>query len=396
MYPLEKLDQLVNTTTNPNACIKGEIPLKEFITALNLAAEEAENIRRYLISSIFAAKEKEGLEIFIHTCQAVCVNLINNINAAINEVPAIECNRHTSNTLKCTYSSILFHLENLLGFIERNCFDYFNSRQKLPLTLAVLAAKNFDEKLKIVSAKLLSSSHDHELINQMTAPIVNFINLSSTYIPDYHLYNYTQLYFSELETILMDNDICFCSSVVNFIIFMNVNSGDMLRFLVKKMEAAILQEDDMLEQIEEWAMRQKEIALVQEKPGAQLITGSPSLKQLLQDAIASEITLLEKKTERQKNAPLPKLPGDDTMLKTQLTVAQLAVLIRLMVDTGIIKCNNQLLFLKMVARSFQTPKKAAISADSLRTKFYTAEANAIDAIKDYLITMMNQLRQYKQ
>lgn len=80
---------------------------------------------------------------------------------------------------------------------------------------------------------------------------------------------------------------------------------------------------------------------------------------------------------------------------TNLTVAQLACFLRLMVDTGILSDPGNITRLsESVAGTVCTRKNTPVSAESLRIKFYTHDAATINMVREYLQNMMHFLRNY--
>jgi len=53
-----------------------------------------------------------------------------------------------------------------------------------------------------------------------------------------------------------------------------------------------------------------------------------------------------------------------------------------------------IVLIKRIAATFQTPKASVISADSLRTKYYSPEKAAMEIVKEYLFKMMRLMKEY--
>jgi len=81
-------------------------------------------------------------------------------------------------------------------------------------------------------------------------------------------------------------------------------------------------------------------------------------------------------------------------LGTTLSVPQLALFIRLLVDTKIIDQHSQALLLKNIASVIHTARVSDISPESLRINYYTPNNAAKNIIKEYLINMVNRLKNY--
>lgn len=50
--------------------------------------------------------------------------------------------------------------------------------------------------------------------------------------------------------------------------------------------------------------------------------------------------------------------------------------------------------LKKITGLVKTEKAISISEESLRNKFYTPQLGAVNVMKDYLLKMLNRLREY--
>lgn len=84
------------------------------------------------------------------------------------------------------------------------------------------------------------------------------------------------------------------------------------------------------------------------------------------------------------------------VLTTALSVPQIAVFLRLMIDTGILTgISNISQFTAAVARSVSTRRMSPVSAESLRSKYYAPDPHAIDMIRQYLMQMIRLLREYR-
>lgn len=81
-------------------------------------------------------------------------------------------------------------------------------------------------------------------------------------------------------------------------------------------------------------------------------------------------------------------------VNTALSVPQLALFVRLLIDTKIISNTSPSALLKHIAGSVHTAKTAAISPESLRVNYYTPGNAARNIVKEYLVNMVNHLKTY--
>ena len=106
------------------------------------------------------------------------------------------------------------------------------------------------------------------------------------------------------------------------------------------------------------------------------------------------ISKLEEEIKEHPAGAAATAPNVQLPISTGISVSQLAVMLRLMIDTGMIQYNNQSELIKKIAGTFQTPKASVISADSLRTKYYSPEKAALEIVKEYLFKMVGLMKGY--
>ena len=115
----------------------------------------------------------------------------------------------------------------------------------------------------------------------------------------------------------------------------------------------------------------------------------PSLKEQINGWIDEEVKFLE-------NVQLPEKVGDklnenEDKIHTSLSVAKLAVLLRLLVIDKIIINRTVAPMLRVAAKIFTTLQKDDISFGSLETKYHAPDKATINAVKDLLFKWINIL-----
>lgn len=91
------------------------------------------------------------------------------------------------------------------------------------------------------------------------------------------------------------------------------------------------------------------------------------------------------------------LHADDAVqdkLITGLSVGQFALLIRLLVDTGVLKTRNTNQLIRLFSRLVKTTRTVEISAESLRQKYYHIDAATVKILRSHLAEMMSRLKEY--
>jgi hypothetical protein len=389
MYPLHRLDQLVSMAIDPLDNITGKQHLQHLFSGLAEAAAEAENIRTYLLNEAFACKEKKELEVYIQTYQAICVSMANKVFYAIILVQRLPYNQLTRDKLKKSYSTIQSRIEELLSFIENHFSQYFDVQQKVPANYARLSREKFIRGLRSIKNKLCSMSKDRELITLALTPPLSALLINQTTIT-YAQLIYCRQYIKALQKVSESRSTGSVDLlIIDTMISMNVCNISFITYYIKWVKNSVPKPKNKQEKIYRFVSAQNHLKqLAANRSG----DASPIVK-ALHAALNEEIGAL------QETAEIVQRPGSKPeplrhFLRTHLSVAQLALLLRLLVDTNIIKCHNQSLFLKVIATAFRTSRVDIISPESLRTKYYTSEPAAKSAIRSHLLTMINHLHKY--
>jgi len=115
-----------------------------------------------------------------------------------------------------------------------------------------------------------------------------------------------------------------------------------------------------------------------------------SVKQALLTVLKRKLFYLVKMPPAQQ----PPAPGSPAKLNIGLSVPQLALLTRLMLDTKIISETNQSALLKKITAVVSTSRAAALSFESLRVNYYTPDTPAKAIVKEYLLQMVRLINTY--
>lgn len=389
MYPLHRLDQLVSKAVDPADNITCKQHLQHLFSLLAKAAAEAENIRSYLLNKAFACKQKNELEVYIQTYQAICVSMANKVFYAVVMVQRLPYNQFTINELKKSYNTIQSRISELLSFIENHFSQYFDVQQKVPANYARMSREKFIRELRTIKTKLCVMSKDRELITLALTPPLSTLLTNQTAITYAQLIYCRQYILALRHAAESTSGTAIDSLLLNAMISMNVSSIPFITYYMKWLKNSMPETKSRNEKIELLVGARNQLNQLAANP-----TGHPiPVIQTLHTAISGEIAALR---DNPGIAHTNQVARDtpSRFLRTHLSVAQLALFLRLLVDTNIIRCHNQSLFLKIIAGSFRTVNVDIISPESLRTKYYTAEQSVKNAVKSHLLTMINHIHKY--
>ena len=119
----------------------------------------------------------------------------------------------------------------------------------------------------------------------------------------------------------------------------------------------------------------------------------PEISERLCYWIQEEIHYLEKEQGRVPVAPV-EAPADAGKLKLGLSVHELSLAIRLLMDAKIIVNENFAEVVRMVVQNVSSSKTQQLSPESLRVKSYIFETAVVNKMKDKIISLMNLTRKY--
>ena len=126
------------------------------------------------------------------------------------------------------------------------------------------------------------------------------------------------------------------------------------------------------------------------KPQFSLNPNLPDLKEICIHWLQEEIYFIEKKA--QPTFILPQLPAKEiTPIETSLSVPQLAFIIKILIEKGIIKNQSCRNLTQMTALYFKTKNTEIISPESLRLKAYAPDRAAVSKVKDTLLELLNYI-----
>lgn len=229
-------------------------------------------------------------------------------------------------------------------------------------------------KLEYWSIKLGNTS----LINSLEECLVDK-SISADDSITYRKMNYLKYLIKEIEsatTILTEN------YVREVFIYNNFNSVCFVNYEIELIKTEINKLQNHTEIISFLQTEQSRMMQLKIKPGIYFDANFPSIKKQLTDFITEEIKQAELKNNRVADKGL--LIDPESKIQTSLSVAKLAVLIRLLVVDKIIINKSVAPMLRTITKLFTTLQKDEISFGSMETKYHAPDKNTINMMKGML------------
>ncbi|WP_167516861.1 hypothetical protein, partial [Hydrotalea flava] len=180
-------------------------------------------------------------------------------------------------------------------------------------------------------------------------------------------------------------------SLLQYLLFLNCNDPliieNALLFWEKKANAT----NSIPEAIEQWMDAEQEILIWQQEQKPGLYTHKQSCGEVLLVLVKKSIQKLELWMQLQASAKEEK---NCKKLHTCLNLSELAIVLRLLQETGVIRHTVMMEFLRCWAAWVEMEPGKPIAVDSLKTRYYSPEPAALRKIKDLFMEMRHKLAQW--
>ena len=393
LYPLFPLHQLIDELTQPAQATAGEA--QHHLPVIQKAATEALAFPLSFMQQAAGAKNSKALQVLVHTCQAGCTSLLDRVSTYVN---ALHNATGTNSAMILSAAKTLEeHLLNGLLYLQQHFPAYFNKEQLLPQVYRQQVQMKLELELQSITALWQNSSPCPELQTIALAPVQNFISAQSASPCSFQQLDYFRSLLSALAATGSAHTAGSANqNIIDTLVRLNFNDAALLQYIMQYLYRQINNTGMHHDQANQWALYEKHFGQVY-IGGSALLPGSPSAQASLVSMIQQEIKYLhqQQNTLAAIYGSQPGVPATPkSTILTNLSVSQLAVLIRLLTDCKIIEHSNQAELLRMVAGAFKTTRATHISADSLSSKFYSPDTAAINIIKEHLNQMLTCLRKY--
>lgn len=202
--------------------------------------------------------------------------------------------------------------------------------------------------------------------------------------PSYQMADYWTMLLEKVRTTLPGSGNTTLRAIFTLVAY-NFNSARFVQYLVDRYMAALPTEGNALEQ---WRHNLQHLNRIIEVPGFALYVHQPSCKHTLTGIIQTEIAACNFTREGET------FMASQPFLKYSLSVQQLALFIKLQVETGVLVCDNITEFFKTLCLHSCTSRADGLSAESLQKKYYEKDRASINILLEYNARMHNLLKSY--
>jgi len=397
-YALENIETIINVELHPDQVGAGQLAREILAAYMIKITQEKHQVRMALIEEVFTLKKEKLVESFIQRYQSAIINLADDIFQFIRIVEASQPPQPPSElTVVTVYRDAIKCLEELLTFLEKKFNRYFNVDEKIPESHKILLQSKFSIPLKAVQKQYKNIHINNALLELVSDPFQKFIKAGIEKQYTYRQVQYLKTLQEELAAVLSAHQKSVTQAMImDLLLYLNYNNHSFINYYISHIASAVNEVESVTGQSEKLAWWLKTISQVQVNSGIGYKIKDPSAKEQLIGWIADEMAFIDRKQERTSIVPAnnEKVTGPNFSVKTTLSVKQLALFTRLLVDTGAIETPNITALLAFIAENISTGKAEAISATNFRIRYYDTDEPTKRKLKEQLMDMINYLHNY--
>lgn len=264
--------------------------------------------------------------------------------------------------------------ETVLQFMQNFLYQHFDFDFKVSVFYLKHLQNSISLKLEYWKIKLFQSPVIdvlQECINEKFTTPENYLSFRKV--------NYLKNIFRRIEcSTSVINEVFIRELLINY----NFNSTAFIDFETSHIKNKLMIENSIDENIALLKTEQFRIAQLKDRPGVGYELNHPAVKKQLTDWIIEQIRNEELAILKSKNKDLQIAP--ESKIQTSLSVAKLAVLIRLLVADKIIINKSVAPMLRTIAKLFTTLQKDDISFGSMETKYHAPDKATLNIMKEML------------
>lgn len=376
---LQKWDVLINTTLNPLNTNLASFTDEVVYNFIYQSEAEREKVRNLLIDGVVDKPKVKDKQQYVQVNQAMLIRLLDRLHA-------YKQTEGLSDKIIYLYNTISRHLEFTLNFIEDFFSNYFDRNERVPVAYLLISTEELCKQLELLKETLENNAAINPVLTNILAN--NFRKFCSR---EKTSATYNELVYQKdlLNELLSDQTLASEASIREVLFYFNFNDDNYVAYLYDKLKVLTEPLPTKREKIAALRFEQKSINQLRTRLSSCLSSSMPSLKEQVNQWIEEEVKFLE--VEPTPETLTKNENGPEDKIQTSLSVAKLALLIRLMVIDKIITNRVVAQALRIVVRTVATLQKENIAFGSLETKYHNPDKGTISAVKDMLFRWINIL-----
>ena len=376
---LDKWNTIINGRLNPIYTNDDLLSSEAVQLVINESEDDQQTIRSMLIEDLIEKPNVMDKEQYVKVNQTLLIRILDKLFAYSQTRPLNE-------NILLLYNTISQHLQSTLDFIEDFFSNYFDRNEKVPEPYISFAKENIKKQVKHLKHIVSKQEGTDSFLTSLVLDSIQHLLLDESIVITYSQLSYHKILLNEL---LSQKVIQSPHSIIEALYYLNYNEDNFITYEYEWLKELTAELPTNQEKIAALRFEQKKINQLPLKPNCCYNPNMPSLKEQINGWINEEIKFLENVQLPEKVAD--KLNENEDKIHTSLSVAKLAVLLRLLVIDKIIINRTVAPMLRVAAKIFTTLQKDDISFGSLETKYHAPDKATINAVKDLLFKWINIL-----
>ncbi|MDQ0107473.1 hypothetical protein J2T02_002592 [Chitinophaga terrae (ex Kim and Jung 2007)] len=348
--------------------------IKKWIGFIEIAADM---IVKQLKHEVLCLDSEKKVELFIQNQQFSLIETLNlvNYNSQAYKGP----DPPSPSLAHEFYAHSIRIVQDILQSLESLYPTYFNYDMQVPASLLNPYKAELGEKFTAFKGRVLNMETSR-LIRVLSGPLEDFLE------EDYTAITYKQLqYFKTLIGMLYElkpgkDPNC---QIRTIMANMNFNATGFFDYMCSIMNDDLEALDTIAQKLEKLAWFEKNLGQLVIKPGMVLYPKDTSLVDYLLSYVRREAAYLQSIVPPANTTPDTfngQEDGKSFKVETSLTISLLAALLKLLVDTGILKNNVIRGLMRFFSQHFRTSKRESIDFETFRTQYYSVDAGTKSAL----------------
>jgi uncharacterized protein YcgL (UPF0745 family) len=362
-----------------------------------LLHDEVERIKHSLQHQSFHLQSEKQIELFIQHHQLTLETLTQSLFSCLSEEDRKNLyNLSDQYTLTDLYKTVYQYLEKVQRHIEQYFTKYLAIDASIPYRSRLLSSVEIDKKLKLVYEHLTGNDLDEKLLKIIHKLLTKLAHITLEERFTYQALIYYKMVLDELYAAVNVNKHSFTNERLTEILYrLNFNSVDFFHYITSHIEDVVARE-------ERYEGKKNLLYYYQKIYRQRLVRTNMfyqksllSIKTQVLNWLQEEIYYLEKISEGKLEKDKAESNTGQNKITTQLSVAQLAYILKVMHETGLITATSQWDMFRFVQENVGSKRKDTISAQSLNNKYYNVEAATKTSVKDLLLKILHHINKAK-
>ena len=376
---LDKWNTIINGRLKPLNINDDLLAAEAVQLVINESEEDQQTIRSMLIEDLIEKPNVMDKEQYVKVNQTLLIRILDKLFVYSQTRPLNE-------NILLLYNTISQHLQSTLDFIEDFFSNYFDRNEKVPEPYISIAKEYIKKQVKQLKHIVSKQESTDTFLTNLVLDSIQYLLGAESIVITYSRLSYHKMLLNELlSQKVMQSSQC----IKEALYYINYNEDNFITYEYEWLKELTKELPSNQEKIAALRFEQKKINQLPLKPNCCYNPNMPSLKDQINGWIDEEVKFLENIQLPEKVAD--KLNENEDKIHTSLSVAKLAVLLRLLVVDKIIINRTVAPMLRVAAKIFTTLQTDDISFGSLETKYHAPDKATINAVKDMLFKWINIL-----